>query len=241
MIDFSILFSTFLIVFIAELGDKTQLAVFALSATSRRPLQVFAASAGALVLSTVLASILGELISRFIPGFTVYIASGLFVLFGVLMLLSKETPIIGRCFAKLLSFEETIRMQLETLALPQSVRENLLAIIIEEEKEHITLLQFLLHKKKIFKDDINVDPHINTLCTELHSTRQSVDNLSFSEVLDSLIAMEKMEIEFFTFLLDHLQREEHEENALEKKLTKIISEEERHIIAYEKLKETGHG
>ena len=46
--DFPLLLSTFLTVFLAELGDKTQLATVALSGTSSRPLAVFLGSSSAL-------------------------------------------------------------------------------------------------------------------------------------------------------------------------------------------------
>ena len=42
--DFPLLISTFLTVFLAELGDKTQLATVAISGTSNRPLAVFLGS-----------------------------------------------------------------------------------------------------------------------------------------------------------------------------------------------------
>ena len=45
--DFPLLISTFLTVFLAELGDKTQLATVAISGTSNRPLAVFLGSSSA--------------------------------------------------------------------------------------------------------------------------------------------------------------------------------------------------
>ena len=50
----SLLLSTFLTVFIAELGDKTQLATLTISGTSNRPLAVFLGSSCALVLASLL-------------------------------------------------------------------------------------------------------------------------------------------------------------------------------------------
>ena len=63
----SLLFSTFLTVFIAELGDKTQLATLTLSGTSNKPLAVFLGSASALVLASLLGALTGGSISTFLP------------------------------------------------------------------------------------------------------------------------------------------------------------------------------
>ena len=49
-----LLASTFLTVFLAELGDKTQLAIVTISGTSNRSGAVFAGSASALVLASLL-------------------------------------------------------------------------------------------------------------------------------------------------------------------------------------------
>ncbi|MFM7648236.1 MAG: TMEM165/GDT1 family protein, partial [Cyanobium sp.] len=46
----ALLASTFLTVFLAELGDKTQLAIVSISGTTSRPGAVFSGSAAALVL-----------------------------------------------------------------------------------------------------------------------------------------------------------------------------------------------
>jgi putative Ca2+/H+ antiporter (TMEM165/GDT1 family) len=53
--DWKALVSTFGVVFLAELGDKTQLATFALTASGRSKTAVLIGSASALVLTSVLA------------------------------------------------------------------------------------------------------------------------------------------------------------------------------------------
>ena len=63
----SLLFSTFITVFIAELGDKTQLATLTISGTSKKPLPVFLGSASALVFASLLGALTGGSISTFVP------------------------------------------------------------------------------------------------------------------------------------------------------------------------------
>ena len=50
--DLKVLMTTFGMVFLAELGDKTQLATFGLSASAKSRLTVFAGAAAALVVAT---------------------------------------------------------------------------------------------------------------------------------------------------------------------------------------------
>ena len=52
--NLTLLLSTFATVFLAELGDKTQLATVAISGTSNRPLAVFIGSSSALVLASLI-------------------------------------------------------------------------------------------------------------------------------------------------------------------------------------------
>ena len=82
-----IAFSTFALVFVAELGDKTQLAALALSADSNRPWAVFLGASAALVLSSGIAVILGTVLHRVMPeGMTKiiqYAAGALFLVAGV--------------------------------------------------------------------------------------------------------------------------------------------------------------
>ena len=62
-----LLISTFTAVFLAELGDKTQLATVALSGTSKRPLAVFIGSSLALLLATLIGAIAGGSMAAVIP------------------------------------------------------------------------------------------------------------------------------------------------------------------------------
>ena len=65
--DFALLLSTFVTVFLAELGDKTQLATVAISGTSNRPLAVFIGSSSALVLASLIGAIAGGSMATVVP------------------------------------------------------------------------------------------------------------------------------------------------------------------------------
>ncbi len=82
--DFRLMLSTFITLFLAEMGDKTQLAVVTLSASSKKPLSVFLGGAVALVAVTAIGAVFGEAITRVVP--ESYLKKGaavLFVLMGV--------------------------------------------------------------------------------------------------------------------------------------------------------------
>jgi len=63
----SVFLATFSTVFLAELGDKTQLAALLLSAESGRPVIVFFGASLALICSSLVGVILGRWLARFIP------------------------------------------------------------------------------------------------------------------------------------------------------------------------------
>ena len=65
--DLALLASTFVTVFLAELGDKTQLAIVTISGTSSLPGAVFAGSSAALVLASLLGAAAGGSLSAVIP------------------------------------------------------------------------------------------------------------------------------------------------------------------------------
>ncbi len=89
--------STFILIFLAELGDKTQLAAMARTASSGgAKWTVFVAASTALVLSTLVAVLFGHVLTKFVPEQTLKLAAGgLFILFGILILwqaLKTESP-----------------------------------------------------------------------------------------------------------------------------------------------------
>lgn len=85
--------STFAAIFIAEIGDKTQLAAFAMAGGSASRWTVFFAASLALVAATAIAVIAGGLAGRYIPEIWVKRGAGaLFIVMGVIFLLSKPAP-----------------------------------------------------------------------------------------------------------------------------------------------------
>ena len=86
----SLLLSTFLTIFIAELGDKTQLATLTISGTSNKPLAVFLGSATALVLASLIGALAGGSISTFIPEVVLKsIASLTFLIIGIRLFMNS--------------------------------------------------------------------------------------------------------------------------------------------------------
>lgn len=87
--DWKLLASTFGVVFLAELGDKTQLATLSLAAGGSSRWAVFLGSALALVATSAIAVIAGEALSRVIPPIWLRRGAGaLFLVLGAVFLLS---------------------------------------------------------------------------------------------------------------------------------------------------------
>ena len=73
----SILITSFSTIFLAELGDKTQLATLILSAQSGRPLIVFIGAALALICTSVLGVLIGRWIAKNLPRQRFTVVSGI--------------------------------------------------------------------------------------------------------------------------------------------------------------------
>jgi putative Ca2+/H+ antiporter (TMEM165/GDT1 family) len=89
--DFRLALSTFGLVFLAELGDKTQLATLSLAASGKSRLAVFVGAAAALVVTSGIGVLVGEALSRVVPPVWIQrVAGAAFVVMGVLLLVGRE-------------------------------------------------------------------------------------------------------------------------------------------------------
>ena len=80
----------FVLIFLAEMGDKTQLMSMALAAQHKKPVPVFLGAALALAVVTLIGVVFGEALTRIIPARRIHQLAGLvFIVFGALMLVRK--------------------------------------------------------------------------------------------------------------------------------------------------------
>ena len=156
--------STFVLIFLAELGDKTQLAALAQSVNGRWT--VFLAASSALVLSTLIAVSVGEGLARTIPSAYIKGAAGLlFLLFGFMMLRSavagERVPKPSAAGAGILAsaalkiaveFERASVMdyaKLAEIAKDERLRTLLLALEAEEQDHLARILSASARHKKV--------------------------------------------------------------------------------------------
>jgi putative Ca2+/H+ antiporter (TMEM165/GDT1 family) len=93
---FQTIFIACLVVFLMELGDKTQIASFALSARFQRPWVVFAGVIGGLCLVSIIAVLVGSLLREVVSPTTLsWFVSGGFIIIGVISILNARKPPIS--------------------------------------------------------------------------------------------------------------------------------------------------
>jgi putative Ca2+/H+ antiporter (TMEM165/GDT1 family) len=86
--DWKLILSTFGAIFLAELGDKTQLAAVTLSASTRKPVAVFVGASLALVAVSAVGVAVGAGLAEVIPLNVVRkVSAAAFVLIGIAMLM----------------------------------------------------------------------------------------------------------------------------------------------------------
>ena len=88
--DWKIFGTAFVTLFLAELGDKTQLAVITMTASTESKISVLLGASLALIVGTILGVLLGGILSQYSPTEWLQriVAVG-FIVIGVLMLLGK--------------------------------------------------------------------------------------------------------------------------------------------------------
>jgi len=88
--NWQVFWITFGTIFLAEMGDKTQLAALTMTADTRAPIAVFLGASIALCLATLLGVVFGGLLTQYIPEHVIKKVAGLaFIAIGALILLGK--------------------------------------------------------------------------------------------------------------------------------------------------------
>jgi Ca2+/H+ antiporter, TMEM165/GDT1 family len=83
----STFFSTFITIFLAEMGDKTQLATLLLSAESQSPWIVFLGAGTALIATSLVGVLLGRYLAKILSPRTLDIAAGALLMVIAILLL----------------------------------------------------------------------------------------------------------------------------------------------------------
>jgi putative Ca2+/H+ antiporter (TMEM165/GDT1 family) len=82
--DWKLALATFTAIFLAEMGDKTQIAIVTMTASSRKPMSVFLGGAAALTVVTLLGVLVGGIVDRYLPEWLLPKAAAvLFVAIGI--------------------------------------------------------------------------------------------------------------------------------------------------------------
>ena len=91
--DLRLFATVFTTIFIAELGDKTQLATLLYASQAEHPkLTVFAASAAALVLTSAIGVLAGSVVSQYMsPRILTWVAGFGFIAVGIWVLISNSS------------------------------------------------------------------------------------------------------------------------------------------------------
>jgi Ca2+/H+ antiporter, TMEM165/GDT1 family len=88
--DWRVTLTTFGIIFLAELGDKTQIAAMTMAAQKKRPWEVFIGAAIALVAVSAIGVVIGSTLGHYLPvEWIKRVAGAAFIVIGVLVLTGK--------------------------------------------------------------------------------------------------------------------------------------------------------
>lgn len=88
--DWRVFLTTFGIIFLAEMGDKTQIAAMTMAAEKKRPWEVFIAASLALAAVSAIGVIVGAGLGQYLPLLWIKrVAGSAFIIIGILVLTGK--------------------------------------------------------------------------------------------------------------------------------------------------------
>lgn len=227
MFDIGIFATTFLLIFIAEMGDKSQLVAFSLSSTTEKPVTIFLASSSALILASLAAALLGGLAANVVPWLTVYLSGALFIVFGVIILMSKEMPLLKECLVESIQLENAANKTLPKVFKKAGKYDYNIINIIRQEKSHSEMFKFLIKEKKFFRQTEHLNKQLTPMLERLKRSA-NFRKLPFHLALDELVKIEEACITFYQFLETHVQQSSFGDESLRKTLAELIEEEKHH-------------
>ena len=88
--DWRVLLTTFGVIFLAEMGDKTQLAAMTMAAEKKRPWEVFIGASVALAAVSAVGILVGTALGSYLPlEWIKRVAGAAFIVIGLLILVGK--------------------------------------------------------------------------------------------------------------------------------------------------------
>lgn len=88
--DWRVFMTTFGVIFLAEMGDKTQLAALTMAAQTKKPVAVFIGASLALICVSAIGVVVGGVLSEYVPLIWIKRVSAVaFIVIGVLILMDK--------------------------------------------------------------------------------------------------------------------------------------------------------
>ena len=172
-----------------------------------------------------------------IPSFTGYISAGLFIVFGVYMLVRRDTSKVEEAFLAAITMERSCIRMIEKGFKCADCYEPRIMNIQRQEHSHTGLFRILIKEKRIFKDAVNNESVIEPILGKLRPCSRRPKRMSFPEVLRELIEKEKIGIAFFSHLLENVRSEHPHAGEIREMIRNMIEEEEEHLGIYECLLE----
>ncbi len=227
--------STFVLIFLAELGDKTQLAAMAKSIEGR--MTVFLAASLALVCSTLVAVLFGKALTNIVPEKYIQLAAAvLFIVFGGIMLFNvltdKEATVGDKAktgtfdsfiIRMALPFEEAAEKDYRRLAATThhaTVKKVLLTLADEEHAHQIRIKE----ANQSDRGDVVFETQTEAALPELEDLLHDVASDDTTPIIDHAIKHELATAAFYNELANTAKLP-----GLKRTLQSLAQEEQTHV------------
>jgi Ca2+/H+ antiporter, TMEM165/GDT1 family len=235
VVQFNILFSTFALILAAEIGDKSLLVAFSFSSTTRRPLVIFMASVSALIISNIIAALLGAVTVKILPNFTEIIAAALFISVGVFILFKKDPPLLKECFLEAINLENLIIRMVPRIFKKAGFFDDQIKALLDEDKSHTDGFEYLIKEKRVHSYWEAMEEEF-AVCLDTMKKQTTPHKLPFPEAIEVIIAMEESVLAFFQTMLEYLSEEGAQDEGLRNMIETLVEEESAHVRIFKEYR-----